>query len=269
EGAGGGATRLTPARIGACAAKFQRALQALEALTGEMGRQRGGRSFDLELSIDEVPAGVGVADVLTTPGEIAFLVGEFRRRGLPVTHVAPNLGIEKGADYRLEDGLEGLERRTRSLHGLLREAGLMLDCHSGDDLGGATRRTLGRATDGCLHFKISPSLQILFAEVLRDEAPSEFRFWWEDALAYARREAAEGSALAARLLAEAAGRRPDPHVPVFHQFCFATVGRRSAEGAFLNRHRFYSLPEAFYREYTRRVVPFLTRIADDLYGVQP
>jgi len=248
------------------AAKFWRALDAVSALAEHVRSRRQGQSFDLELSIDEVPSGIPVADVLTSPDEVAFLLGEVRRRGLPVTHLAPNLGVEKGTDYRLADGLPGLERRTRELRRMLAAAGLMLDCHSGDDLGAATRRVIGRATAGQVHFKISPSLQVLFAEVLEAEAPEVFRFWWDDTLAYARREAEAGSPLAARLLADAVAAAPSPRHPLFHLFCFATVGRRSAAGEFLNRERFYSLPATCQRAYDARVTRFLLEVATDLYG---
>jgi hypothetical protein len=257
---------LSAASVGRGAAKFWRALAAVEALAAEVRRLRGTAPFDLELSIDEVPAGIPVADVLTSADEVAFLVGEVRRRALPVTHLAPNLGVEKGTDYRLAGGLPGLEARTRELHQLLHAAGLTLDCHSGDDLGAATRQAIGRATGGQVHFKISPSLQILFAHVLQDEAPEVFRFWWDDTLAYARQEAEAGSPLAARLVVEAASALPSPRHPLFHLFSFASVGRRSPGGEFLNRARFYSLPPAFQQAYTERVTAFLLEVAADLYG---
>jgi hypothetical protein len=262
----GAEAALTPESIGRGAAKFGRALDAVEALAAHVRGRRGDLPFDLELSIDEVPAGIPVAEVLTTADETAFLLGEIRRRGLPVTHVAPNLGVEKGTDYRLPDGLDGLRQRTQGLRRQLRHAGLMLDCHSGDDLSSATRRVVGQATAGDVHFKISPSLQGLFAEVLQAEAPAVFRFWWEDTLAYARREAAAGSPLAARLVAESATAAPSPRHPVFHQFCFATVGRRSPENGFLNRERFYTLPANVGRAYDAGVTRLLLEVAADLYG---
>jgi hypothetical protein len=261
-----GLAPLSPAEVARGAAKFWRALAAVEVLAEAVRRARPALPFDLELSIDEVPAGVPVAEVLTTRGEVAFLLGEVRRRGLPVTHLAPNLGVEKGTDYRLADGLAGLDARTGLLHRLLMDAGLMLDCHSGDDLGPATRRVIGRATGGQVHFKISPSLQLLFAEVLQAEVPGAFRFWWEDTLAYVRREAEAGSELAARLLADAATAEPSCRHPAFHLFAFATVGRRSVGEGFLNRDRFYTLPASFYAAYAERVACFLLEVVADLDG---
>ena len=262
----GDAPALSPESIGRGAAKFGRALDAVAVLAADIRQHRGELPFDLELSIDEVPAGIPVADVLTTVDEVTFLLGEIRRRELPVTHIAPNLGVEKGTDYRLADGLDGLQQRTQALQRRLRQAGLLLDCHSGDDLSAATRRVVGRATDGEVHFKISPSLQVLFAEVLQAEAPAVFRFWWDDTLAYARREAEAGSPLATRLLAAAASAAPSPQHALFHQFCFATLGRRSPEGGFLNRERFYDLPAAVGRAYTERVTQLLLEVAADVHG---
>ncbi len=261
-----GIPALSPCDAARAAARFWHALAAAEALTAEIRCRRRGLPFDLELSLDEVPAGVSVGDALTTPDEAAFLLGEFRRRGLPVTHLAPNLGIEKGTDYRLPDGLPGLARRVQTLQRLLAGAGVMLDCHSGDDLSAATRRAIGRAAGGRVHFKISPCLQWLFAEVLETEAPAVFRFWWDDTLAGLARAAEAGSVPAAGLLREAAAAVPSARHPAFRQYCFATVGRRSAAGGFLHRDVFYTLPESFYSACAARVAGLLLDTAGDLWG---
>jgi hypothetical protein len=143
----------------------------------------------------------------------------------------------------------------------------MPDFHSGDDLGSSTRRCIGRATVGKLHYKISPSLQLLYAEVLFKTHPELFDFWWEDTVAYAEREAPSGSSLAKGCLRElgCGQAAPSPRAPVFQHFCFATIGRRNAEGRYLNRERFYCLSRDFHTEYTRQVVHFLKRITEDLF----
>jgi hypothetical protein len=195
------------------------------------------------------------------------LLLEARRRGIPLTHVAPNLGIEKGNDYRCPDGLEGLEPRTRSMGNVTQEFGVMLDVHSGDDLGSATRQAIRRATEGRVHFKISPSLQLLFAEVLERYHPDLFRRWWHDALAYAQREAAAGSTFAADCIREsqaASGLVPSAHDAIFHHYSFAFVGRRDPEGQFLVREEFYDLSPDFYRAYQDGVAGFLTGLAAEL-----
>jgi len=196
------------------------------------------------------------------------IVGAMQRRGIPLTHVAPNLGVQKGVDYRGPDGLAGLEARTRRLSRLAQDQGVMLDVHAGDDLSAETRRALRRATAGRLHFKVSPHLQLLFGEVLADYHPGLFRRWWAAAQAYARRQAAAGSAFAAACLAqtEEINPIPSPHDSLFHHFSFAFVGQRDAAGQFLHREEFYSLSPEFYRAYQARVALYLQGLASDLFG---
>jgi len=150
---------------------------------------------------------------------------------------------------------------------LTEEFGVMLDVHSGDDLGAATRQAIGRATEGRVHFKISPSLQLLFADVLAAHHPELFARWWQDALAYAQREAAAGSAFAADCIEQsrgAGGFTPSPHDALFHHYSFAFVGRRDPEGQFLVREEFYDLSPVFYRAYQDRLVEHLVGLAEEL-----
>ncbi|MCX6030752.1 MAG: tagaturonate epimerase family protein [Chloroflexi bacterium] len=273
--------------LGRLIGKYAVALDAVEKLyeyicglkaCPEQSRRNGAsfdsaqdRSFDLELSIDEHPNDVPTFDCLTSETELIFVLLEAERRGLPLTHIAPNFGVEKGTDYRGADGLTGFEARTRSLCHITEEFGVMPDFHSGDDLSAATRQAVGRATSGRNQFKVSPMLQLLFGEVLADYHPDLFRRWGEDALAYAQREAAAGSAFAAECL-----QRIDltglgdlsglAHDDVFHHFSFAFVGRRDADGQFICREEFYDLSPAFYRAYQERIVGYLLGLAGDLFG---
>ena len=144
----------------------------------------------------------------------------------------------------------------------------MLDIHSGDDLSAAARQAIGRATKGRNHFKVSPSLQVIFGQVLRKVDPERFRLWWDDALAYARREAAAGSQFAERCLRDYEGSRdpgPSPSHAVFHHYCFASVGRRDQNGQFVNREKFYDLPPEFHRRYCDRIERFLCEVAADVF----
>jgi len=219
--------------------------------------------------VDEVPSEMTACECITSHEELLFIARECQRRGLPVTHLAPNFGVEKEMDYRCTDGLEGLKERVRAQTALARAFGLMLDFHSGDDLSARTRRTIGRATDGYNHFKISPSLQVLFAETLADVQPRTFAVWWEDALAFARREAERGSTLAIqglRLLKESADPSPSARHEVFRHYCFASLGRRDDAGQYVHRETLYDLTPAFRQEYSDRLVAFLSQVADDLFG---
>ena len=248
--------------------KYRSALDVVEKLTNHIATVKKGAPFDLELSIDETPSGVGTFNSLTCEDELEFLLRELQRRQIPVTHIAPNFGVEKEFDYRGPDGLEGLEKRIRGLCECAGEFGVMLDCHSGDDLTSQTRKVIGRAAKGNIHFKISPALQILFAEVLNAFDPEMFRFWWDDTLDYARREAEVGSVFAADCLRQyktSIHRTPSPDHAVFHYYCFATVGRRDEKGQYIHRQKFYELPEDFYTLYQDRVAGFLEEVASDVF----
>jgi hypothetical protein len=265
---GGQSYRPDPAQIGRLVGKYWDALDAMQELTQYISHLKGDAPFDLELSIDEHPPEIQTSDCLTTEMELFFVLSEMQRRHLPVTHVAPNFGVEKGTDYRCSDGLAGLEKRVRSLLGIADDFGVMLDFHSGDDLSSATRRVIGRAGQGRFHFKISPVLQLLFAQVLSDFHPELFLRWWDDALAYARREAEAGSTFAAECVREYEAdnkQTPSPRQSVFHHYSFAFVGRRNAQGQFLHREEFYNLSPAFYHEYQTRVARYLCGLAEDLF----
>jgi hypothetical protein len=258
---------LDKAMIGRLVAKYWPALNAVEQLAKHIDSVRNGKQFDLELSIDETPAGIDTFDCLTSEAELTFLTNEIRRRHVTVTHIAPNFGVEKELDYRGRDGLTGLEKRIRGLQKISREFGIMLDCHSGDDLKPETRKAVGRATQGHIHFKISPALQFICAQTMNDVVPERFGFWWDDTLDYARREAKAGSAFAAECLKKydtADDKRPSPEHQVFHYYNFASVGKRDDRGRFVHRDKFYDLPTGFYREYQRRICNYLREVAVDV-----
>jgi len=266
---GGYSYHLKEADLGRLAGKYWQALNALEELYHHIVKLKDGQPFDLELSIDENPPEVKTFDSMTTDSELLFLILEMERRNIPLTHIAPNLGVEKGVDYRGPDGLEGLFARIRGLYNIASEYGLMIDCHSGDDLKPETRKVIGKATKGRNHFKISPSLQVMFAEVLSDVHPEVFTFWWDDTFEYARREAEGGSWFAAECIKEyelVSNPVPVTHCGVFEHFNFATVGRRDDKGQFINRERFYALSPSFYSEYRKRLEKHLCHLADDLFS---
>jgi hypothetical protein len=260
-------SRLDKATVGRLVGKYWPALDAVEQLSEHISAVRNGASFDLELSIDETPAGIDAFTCLTSETELTFLGNEIRRRRMLVTHIAPNFGVEKELDYRGSDGLDGLENRIRGLQDVSREFGIMLDCHSGDDLKPATRRAIGRATQGHIHFKVSPALQIIFAETMNDVLPERFRFWWDDALDYARREAEAGSDFAVECLRKyetGDNQQPSPIHAVFHYYNFASVGKRDGQGQFVHRGKFYDLDAGFYDEYQKRICSYLCEVATDV-----
>ena len=139
-GLGGARIALDEPAVGRLVGAYWRALDAVEELAAHVRRVKGGEAFDLELSIDETPPGTAGVDGITPPEAVVFLAAEIERRHLPVTHLAPNFGVEKGVDYRCPGGLGELEARVRTISRIAAGSNLMLDCHSGDDLGQEARR---------------------------------------------------------------------------------------------------------------------------------
>jgi len=251
------------------AGKYGAALDVVAELSTYIESLKADTPFDLELSIDECPAQMDAAACLTTETELLFLIEELRRRSVPITHVAPNVGVVKGQDYMGDGGLAGFEHRIRGLQDIATGHGILLDFHSGDDLRSAARQAIGRATRGLNHFKVSPLLQVIFGEVLHEVSPERFQFWWEDTLSYARHEASAGSDFAAQCLREYEASEdpaPSPHHSVFHHYNFASVGRRDGNGQFVHRAKFYDLPAEFCREYDNRIHRFLCDVAADVFG---
>jgi hypothetical protein len=266
---GGVAYQPDEATLGRLVGKYWAALAAAEELTVFLRGLKGGRPFDLEFAIDERSPDVGTCESITYNTELAFVLLESQRRGIPFTHIAPNFGVEKGVDYRCPGGLAELETRVAEQYRMAKEFGMLLDFHSGDDLGAETRRGIGRATQGRNHFKIAPQPQIIFAETARDLYPALFREWWDASLAYAQRETTGGSTFAATCIREyeaSADPTPSPTDPIFHNFGFGFVGRRDGQGQYMNRERFYGLPAAFYQEYQERIVVYLGELARDLFS---
>ncbi len=259
---------LDQAALGRFVGKYWAALDTVETLAAYIGELKDGVPFDLELTIDEHPPEVGAFDCLTSDAEVLFLAREIQRRKLPITHLAPNFGQEKGYDYRGPDGLAGLEHRARAQFEIAERFGLMLDVHSGDDLSRETRRVFGRASQGRVHFKVSPRLQLIYAEVLQEYHPELFQLWWDDAVAYAQREAAQGSPAAQdslAALAAAPGMAPSARHKVFQYYSFPFVGRRDAAGEFLHRAAFYRLSPAFLEAFRDRLDQWLGEVADDVF----
>jgi hypothetical protein len=266
---GGVAYRPDEAMLGRLVGKYWAALAAAEELTAFLRGLKDGRPFDLEFAIDERSPDVGTCESITYDTELAFVLLESARRGIPFTHIAPNFGVEKGVDYRCPGGLAELETRVATQYRMADEFGMLLDFHSGDDLSAGTRQVIGRATQGRNHFKIAPQPQIIFAETARDLYPALFREWWDASLAYAQREAAGGSTFAAACIREhqaSADPTPSPTDPIFHNFGFGFVGRRDGQGRYINRERLYGLPPAFFQEYQDRIVVYLGELARDLFS---
>ncbi len=249
--------------------KYWHALEAMEELDAYLKDIKQGQIFDLELSIDETPADFSVFKAITSTEELQFLINEIQRRGIGITHIAPNFGVEKGVDYRAPGGLPELEQRVSQQVQLATDHGIMLDCHSGDDLSRETRRIFGRASQGRIHFKVSPYLQILYAETLEELNPDAFRIWWEDSLAYAKESAKLGSSIAKESLQQLTQddlKNPSASHLFFREYNFATVGKQDSDGTFLFRSMFYTQNQLFQKCLDEKIEQFLNECADDLWN---
>jgi len=234
--------------------KYWGALDAVANLDSYLKNLKQDRGYDLELSIDETPYDFSVFKAITSNEEIQFLINEIHRRDIAVTHIAPNFGVEKGVDYRAPGGLPSLEQRVTEQIQIATNNGLMLDCHSGDDLSRETRKIFGRATKGKIHFKVSP-----------------FRIWWDDTLAYAKESASQGSSIAIEslgLLSPSDWKQPSADHLFFREYNFATVGKRDDIGNFLFRPMFYSQGPEFQAELDRAIEGFLCECAVDLFEIE-
>lgn len=263
---GGLSWRFDEPALGRMVGKYWDALGAMQELAGYIDTIRAGRPFDLEFAIDERQPQIPTCDCITTGEEVAFVLLECRRRGIPMTHLAPNFGVEKGVDYRCPDGLKGLAERVKQQSRMAAEHDVILDFHSGDDLSASTRQVIRRAAAGHLHFKVSPEPQMIFAETVHDMHPEVFERWWADAREYAQREAAVGSTFAAGCILEfeSSGKQPSVRDSIFHNFGFGYVGRRDENGQYMHREELYSLSEGFHREYESRIEAYLCDLAQDL-----
>jgi hypothetical protein len=253
--------------IGRFVGKYWKALDAMEALHAHLKGLKGDTPFDMELSIDENPGDFATCECISSPEEVVFLAVEMQRRHLPITHIAPNFGVEKGTDYRCPDGLDGLEKRVRIISEIASAFNLMLDCHSGDDLGKETRQVFGRATEGRINFKLSPMLQMMFSQTLYELQKDTFAFWFADVLQFVRGEAAAGSAFAADCIAEyEADPIPHPDKKLFHYYQFVSVGRRDENNRFMSREKLYELGPKFLAVYSERLEAWLLENAEDVFG---
>ncbi len=256
---------IAPEQAKRYAVVYWRSIEAAAEMFEYISSLKQGRPFDFEFSLDEGPG-------LTSVDELTFVLEELRRRDVRVDFIAPNVGFEKRLDYRLPDGLAGLEARVRRLADAASEYGALIDFHSGSDKSSATYQCISRATRASLKLKVSGKLQLILAEVLADVDPGFFRDWWDWTLASAREEARQGSNVAAQYVAEVEARMAaegarfsrSPRDRFFTDFAFGMVGARDQLGRFVHRARFYSLSRAVREEYTKRVKEYVLELAGDL-----
>ncbi len=260
--------KLDEAKLGRYVAKYWKALDAVEELAEYIDSFKQGEAYDLELSIDENPPEISTFDSITTEEELMFLILEIVRRGLPITHLAPNFGVEKAVDYRCADGYEGLSLRVARQYRMASEYGFMLDCHSGDDLSHETRLVFKDACKGRLHFKISPSLQELYSDAVYELDKPFFKYWWKETYRYAQECAIAGSPFAAASLKQfdQFEKEMSPRNFFFREYNFAALGKRNDDGQFVNRQHFYSYDNDFAELMKHKISERLLLVADDIFN---
>lgn len=245
--------------------RYDAAIEAGVELYNYIKSIKNGEAFDYEFSLDEGPG-------ITEPDELRYVLDQLTKRGVTVNFIAPNVGFEKRLDYRLPDGMPGLEARVREMASIAADYGALLDFHSGSDKSSTTYRTISKACGGKLKLKVSGKLQLILSEVLADMDPDFFNEWWDYTLVSAKAEADAGSTVAAeyvkmveeRRRAEGAEFKRLPQDRFFTDFSFGMVGAKDEKGNFLYRDRFYSLKPDVQAEYTKRVRDYVVKLAEDL-----
>ena len=246
--------------------KYGLSLGAAGELYQHLKTLKGETKFDFEFSMDEHPDNISTQEAVTSPKELIFVINELRFRGVNVNHIAPNFGVEKGVDYRLSDGIGGLKGRITEMSAIAEEMGVLLDFHSGDDLSRRTCRAIAGATGGRLQLKVSPKLQMIFAETLFDYDRELFNRWWDWTLAYAQKEAAAGSVAAKKSTEKLKGRlknnpSPSPQDDFFHSYSFAIIGLKNKKGCYRFREKFYKATEKVKEEYGGRITDYILNLA--------
>lgn len=246
-------------------ARYDKAIDAGVELYNYLREIKQGEAFDYEFSLDEGPG-------ITEPEELRYALDRLTKQGVVVNFIAPNVGFEKRLDYRLPDGMPGLEARVKEMAAIAAEYGALLDFHSGSDKSSTTYQTISRACGGKLKLKVSGKLQLILSEVLADLDREFFDEWWDYTLVSAKAEADAGSAVAAEYVKMVEDRRQAdgqsfrrlPQDRFFTDFSFGMVGAKDDKGNFLHRDRFYSLGSEVREEYTRRVRDYVVKLAEDL-----
>src|SRR6185503_5224808 len=140
------ALEFTPEQLHRAAVKYARPLAHAAVMSEAIARSCAGRSFDVEVSIDET-------DTVTSPLDHLFCGLELKRRGVPVTSLAPRFigEFEKGIDYRGD--LAAFEAQLREHVAVAQFCGpYEISIHSGSDKF-SIYPAIGRACGDLLHVK--------------------------------------------------------------------------------------------------------------------
>jgi hypothetical protein len=244
-----------------------------------------------ELSIDELPG-------LTTPADLAVILGLCELLGLPVHFVAPAFGFAKNLPFAVQ---AELERRVSACWAVCRQFGVSIGFHSGSGKSADNYRLIGRITGGNLEIKTSGRYTYEMGRALAMSTDPADQALWRDWYAFARdlaaasafaedateRAAARGYISASlpagsaetafaspAALATALAKLPaDPEQPLWFEYNFlyvlaaggradkASLGDHSPAG-YAQRGRFYGVSAQARLGYARNVAVYLIFLAE-------
>lgn len=147
--------------------KYGRALAHTQVMAEAIAKACAGRAFDLEVSVDET-------DAVTSPADHLFCGMELKRRGVPVTSLAPRFigEFEKGIDYKGD--LAQFERELCWHVALAKFCGpYKISIHSGSDKF-SIYPVIGRVCGELLHVKTAGTSYLEALRVVARTAPALF-----------------------------------------------------------------------------------------------
>ncbi len=157
----------TPERLDRAAVKYARALSHAAVMSDAIAKACAGRPFDVEVSIDET-------ETVTSPLDHLFCGLGLKRRGVPVTSLAPRFigEFEKGIDYRGD--LTAFEAQLREHVAVAKFCGpYKISIHSGSDKF-SIYPAIGRACGELLHVKTAGTSYLEALRVVARTAPALF-----------------------------------------------------------------------------------------------
>lgn len=159
--------RFSPESLHRAAVKYARAIAHSAVMAAAIARACAGRAFDVEVSVDETESVTSALDHL-------FCGLELKRRGVPVTSLAPRFigEFEKGIDYRGD--LRAFEAQLREHAAVARFCGpYKISIHSGSDKF-AIYPAIGRVCGDLLHVKTAGTSYLEALRVVARTAPALF-----------------------------------------------------------------------------------------------
>jgi len=157
----------TPELLDRSAVKYARPLAHAAVMSDAIAQACAGRPFDVEVSIDET-------ETVTSPLDHLFCGLELKRRGVPVTSLAPRFigEFEKGIDYRGD--LATFEAQLREHVAVAKFCGpYKISIHSGSDKF-SIYPAIGRACGDLLHVKTAGTSYLEALRVVARMAPALF-----------------------------------------------------------------------------------------------